>query len=76
MTASCIQERAGAILKKCPKMRPGCTTYVKFKTVYGKENYLSNSEFRRNLAKFRISSHHLHIESGRYIRVHLRLFQD
>ena len=30
-------------------------TYVKFKTVYGRENYLS-----------------LHIESGRYIRVHLR----
>jgi hypothetical protein len=26
----------------------------------------------RNLTKFRISSHHLHIESGRYIRVHLR----
>jgi hypothetical protein len=26
---------------------------------------LSNSEFRRNLTKFRISSHHLHIESGR-----------
>ena len=29
-------------------------------------------KFMRNLIKFRISSHHLHIESGRYIRVHLR----
>ena len=46
-------------------------TYVKFKTVYGRENYLSLM-FWRNLTKFRIPSHHLHIESGRYIRVHLR----
>ena len=41
-------------------------TYVK--TVYGRENYLSLMFL---LNKNRISSHHFHIESGRYIRVHL-----
>jgi hypothetical protein len=52
-------------------------TYVKFKTVYGREKYLSLM-FWRNLTKFRIPSHHLHIESGRYIRVYFRnlLFEN
>ena len=55
-------------------------TYLKFKTNQGFENYLSiiNSfEFRRSLTRFRVSSHHLQIESGRYqgIPPHQRLCQ-
>lgn len=44
-------------------------TYVTFKSVFGREKYLSiigNFEQRRSLTKLRISSHHLRIESGRY----------
>ena len=53
-------------------------TYVKIKQQYGFENYLSiikNFELRRCLSKFRISSHHLQIEVGRYqgTPAHMRL---
>ena len=53
-------------------------TYLKFKTNQGFENYLtmiSSFELRRSLTKFRVSSHQLHIESGRYQGTppHLRL---
>lgn len=44
-------------------------TYVEYKTNFGKESYLSilsSFEQRRALTKFRISSHHLRIETGRY----------
>lgn len=44
-------------------------TYFKFKNNFGMENYLSlirNFELRRNLTRFRISSHQLRIEMGRY----------
>ncbi len=52
-------------------------TYIKFKSSHGVKSYLSlinNFELRRNLTKFRVSSHHLRIESGRYqgILPHLR----
>ena len=43
--------------------------YVAFKTNFGREKYISiisNFEQRRALTKFRISSHHLRIETGRY----------
>lgn len=56
-------------------------TYTKFKTNQGFEKYLSlvsNFELRRSLTKFRVSSHHLQIESGRYQGTppHLRLCQQ
>jgi hypothetical protein len=50
---------------KFPKLR----TYQKFKTDFRLENYLVNLENHRHqtaLSKFRISSHNLRIETGRY----------
>ena len=44
-------------------------TYSTFKCNFGLEKYLfllNNFEQRRNLTKFRISAHRLHIERGRY----------
>ena len=44
-------------------------TYLKIKTNFGYENYLSiikNFEQRRKLSKLRISAHKLQIEIGRY----------
>jgi hypothetical protein len=44
-------------------------TYLKIKTNFGYENYLSiikNFEQRRRLSKLRISAHKLQIEIGRY----------
>jgi hypothetical protein len=44
-------------------------TYLKVKTNFGYENYLStitNFEQRRRLSKLRISAHKLQIEIGRY----------
>ena len=45
-------------------------TYIKFKTVFGLENYLSYITFkaRRSMIRSRISSHRLRIEAGRYRR--------
>ena len=43
-------------------------TYKLFKQNFGYENYLNiaNSKLRKELARFRTSSHHLKIETGRY----------
>ena len=44
-------------------------SYLKFKCNFGFEEYLnivSNFELRRSISKFRMSSHHLEIERGRY----------
>lgn len=49
---------------ECPKLR----TYAKFKLCFEKEKYLdciSKSIYKKALARFRVSSHDLHIESGR-----------
>ena len=45
------------------------TSYVKFKTHFGLEKYLSllrSPEHRKNFARLRISAHRLRIEQGRY----------
>lgn len=56
-------------------------TYTKVKTSFGCEKYLKlirNFELRRSICKFRVSSHHLQIELGRYqgIPRHQRLCQQ
>lgn len=48
-----------------------CSYYL-FKNNFGCENYLSlikNFEYRRSLARFRISAHKLYIETGRYLGI-------
>ena len=56
-------------------------TYTKVKTSFGCEKYLKlirNFELRRSICQFRVSSHHLQIELGRYqgIPRHQRLCQQ
>jgi hypothetical protein len=49
-------------------------TYTEVKTSFGCEKYLKlirNFELRRSICKFRVSSHHLQIELGRYLE-HLK----
>ena len=53
-------------------------TYCQFKTSFCKENYLNilkNFDLRKAITKFRISSHRLKIETGRYskLEVHQRI---
>jgi hypothetical protein len=51
-------------------------TYLKIKTNFGYENYLSiikNFEQRRRLSKLRISAHKLQIEIGRYQGIYMQL---
>ena len=46
--------------------------YIKFKTVFEYEKYLdavSNENYRQEMSRFRLSSHRLEIESGRYNNV-------
>ena len=55
-------------------------TYRKFKSQFGREDYLSSipqPEMRVELLKFRVSCHKLHIETGRhpYIPIEMRLCQ-
>ena len=55
-------------LKKCEQSKK-LRTYKKFKTVTGFEKYLDileNQKQRKLLTKFRLSSHDLEIERGRY----------
>ena len=50
---------------------PILTLYKQFKTCHGIEKYLQcirDSKLRRNISKLRLSSHHLHIETGRHCR--------
>jgi len=56
-------------------------TYTKVKASFGCEKYLKlirNFQLRRSICKFRVSSHHLQIELGRYqgIPRHQRLCQQ
>ena len=46
-------------------------TYTKIKCNFGFENYLNSENFalRRDITRFRISSHRLNIEIGRYARI-------
>ena len=47
-------------------------TYCKIKTSFGSEKYLhiiNNFTLRRAISKFRISSHRLKIETGRYLKL-------
>lgn len=47
-------------------------SYYLFKNNFGCENYLSlikNFEYRRSLARVRISAHKLYIETGRYMGI-------
>ena len=51
--------------------QPVLRTYIKFKKMFTGEEYLSlirNFHLRRSLSKFRLSSHHLRIETGRYTK--------
>jgi len=58
---------------KNPKAGYGCKlrTYNMFKTTIHREKYLdilSNRSLRSAISRFRISSHNLNIETGRYLR--------
>ena len=47
-------------------------TYQKFKTTFVREPYLeiiNNKKHRKSLARLRTSSHKLHIETGRYLKI-------
>ena len=54
------------------KWRNKLRTYRKFKNIYKHEPYLDcikDSKTRSNFCRFRVSSHNLHIETGRHARV-------
>lgn len=50
--------------------------YRKFKTIFGKEEYLKilkNKSQRSAMARLRLSAHRLHIETGRYLPHNIKL---